>query len=198
MLECCCCCGTSNVENTGCCEPGTPLPSITYAELQCLGLDGMSPEEYMQYTDMLKQALAEEFKAWYQYHIVIPFLEGEEGTDAIKKLFIELADDELNHHATEIMQLMKRINIVPVCLFPGCWDNYIPFKHRSDIFSGCTLENVINNITLETGAIDTYVKLVKFTKDKDPEGHDLFKEILADEEEHLAKLQTIMNKYFVK
>lgn len=198
LLECCCCCGTSNVDQTTCCEPGIPLPSITYAELQCLDLDKMTPEDYMQYTDMLKQALSEEFKAWYQYHIVIPFLEGEEGINEIKKLFIELADDELNHHAAEIMQLMKRIKIVPVCLFNGYWDNYIPFKHRSDIFSGCTLENVINNITLETGAIDTYVKLVQFTKDKHPEGHKLFMEILADEEEHLEKLQKVMNKYFAK
>jgi rubrerythrin len=60
------------------------------------------------------------------------------------------------------------------------------------------LENVVNNITLETGAIDTYVKLVKFTKDKHPEGHKLFMEILADEEEHLEKLQKVMNKYFAK
>ena len=200
MLECCCgcCCGTSNVDQTTCCEPGIPLPSITYAELQCLDLDKMTPEDYMQYTDMLKQALAEEFKAWYQYHIVIPFLDGEEGTNEIKKLFVELADDELNHHAAEIMQLMNRIKIVPVCLFNGYWDNYIPFKHRSDICTGCTLENVINNITLETGAIDTYVKLVKFTKDKHPEGHKLFMEILADEEENFEKLQKVMNKYFAK
>lgn len=199
VMECCCCCGTSNIENTTCCDPGTPLPyNKTYAELQCLGLDGMSPDEYMQYTDMLKQALAEEFKAWYQYHIVIPFLDGEDGTESIKKLFIELADDELNHHATKIMELMKRIDIVPACLFNGYWDNYIPYKHRSDIFSGCTLENVINNITLETGAIDTYVRLVKFTKDKDPQGHAVFSEILADEEEHLDKLQKTLNKYFVK
>ena len=197
MLECCCCCGTPDAEKV-CCEPGVPLPIITYAELQCLDLDKMTPEEYMQYTDMLKQALAEEFKAWYQYHIVIPFLDGEEGTNEIKKLFVELADDELNHHAAEIMQLMKRIKIVPVCLFNGYWDNYIPFKHRSDICTGCNLENVINNITLETGAIDTYVKLVKFTKDKHPEGHKLFMEILADEEEHLEKLQKVMNKYFAK
>ena len=198
IIESCCCCGPCNAEQTACCEPGIPLPSITYAELQCLDLDKMTPEDYMQYTDMLKQALAEEFKAWYQYHIVIPFLDGDEGTNEIKKLFIELADDELNHHATEIMELMKRIKIVPVCLFNGCWDNYIPFKHRSDICTGCSLENVVNNITLETGAIDTYVKLVKFTKDKHPEGHKLFMEILADEEEHLVKLQNVMNKYFAK
>ena len=201
LLESCCGFCANNIEKCAC---GDQVSSIslpytkTYAELQCLGLDGMSPAEYMQYTDMLKQALAEEFMAWYQYHIVIQFLEGEEGTDEIKKLFSELADDELNHHATKIMELMERIDIVPTCLFNGCWDNYIPFKHRSDICSPCTLENVINNITLETGAIDTYVRIVKFTKDKDPQGHELFTEILADEQSHLDKLQKILNKYFVK
>ena len=96
---------------------------------------------------------------------------------------------------------MKRLNeldFMPTKIFNSNWYNLIPCKHRSDIYSGCTVENIINNITLETGAIDTYIRLVDFTKKYDPESYEKMKDILADEQEHLLKLQKLLNKYIIK
>lgn len=196
IVECCGCCsvGTCCSDETCC---GTPLPAKSQIELQQLGLN-MSPEEYMQYTDLLRTALAEEFMAWYQYHIVIPFLNDKPETKELARLFNELADDELNDHAAWIMQKMKAIDYEPSSLYNATWYNYICCKHRSDIYTGDTLENIVNNITLETGAIDTYVHLAAFIKDLDLEAYIKIKEILADEQEHLQKLQKIMNKYYTK
>jgi nucleoside-diphosphate kinase len=192
LVECCCdpCCGET------CC--GTPLPSKSQADLQILGLTNMTPEIYDEYTGLLNQALCEEMQAWCQYYTVIPFLAGNEETKELQKLFAEIAHDELEDHAQWIMKRMSEIDFIPTAVFNSCWYNLIPCKHRSDIYTGCTVENIINNITLETGAIDTYVHLVDFTKKYDPESYEKMKDILKDEEEHLDKLRKLLNKYIVK
>lgn len=198
VMECCCCgCCPQEDDVTCCC--GHPLPTKSQADLQLMGLDMFTPETYMQYCEMLRQALAEEFQAWYQYYIVIPYLKGKDGEEReLAKLFNEQGADELHHHAGWIMDKLKALDFVPTSLFNGGWTQYIPLKHQSNIYTEETLENIINNCTLEQGAIDTYVRLIEFAKTIGLETDVVeLREILKDEQEHLESLQKIMNKYFV-
>ena len=192
IVECCGepCCGET------CCS--IPLPTKSQSQLQSLGLTNMTPERYDEYTSLLIQALSEEMQSWCQYYTVIPFLTGNEETKELQKLFAEIAQDELEDHAQWIMKRLNELDFMPTKIFNSNWYNLIPCKHRSDIYSGCTVENIINNITLETGAIDTYIRLVDFTKKYDPESYEKMKDILADEQEHLLKLQKLLNKYIIK
>ena len=194
IVECCCdsCCGDSYCDDTCCNKPKTQ------EQLQLLGLTNMTPEIYGEYICLLVQALSEEMQAWCQYYTVIPFLTGNEETKELQKLFAEIAQDELEDHAQWIMKRLNELDFAPTQIFNSGWYNLIPCKHRSDIYSGCTVENIINNITLETGAIDTYIRLVDFTKKYDPESYEKMKDILADEQEHLLKLQKLLNKYIIK
>ena len=56
--------------------------------------------------DKMKNALKEEFNAWYGYIIVKEWLEGTDRKD-IEKFYEDTAKDELEDHA---YWLMKRIN----------------------------------------------------------------------------------------
>ena len=54
-----------------------------------------------------------------------------------------------------------------------------------------TCQAVLNNITAEKGAIETYTKLEEFTKDKDIVTYSKIEEILANEQEHLQELEKV-------
>ena len=144
---------------------------------------------------LMKNALKEEFNAWYGYLIVKEFLSGTDRSD-IMKMYEDTAKDELEDHA---YWLMKRINqlggtIEDISMSPNSWETanhkYIaPTWSKDNIDIKKSLED---NITNEEGAIETYEELVKMTEEVDPASNSKLKEILADEQEHLQELKDFL------
>ncbi len=150
--------------------------------------------------DAMKNALKEEFNAWYEYLIVKEWLAGQDRKE-IEEFFEEAAKDELEDHA---YWLMKRINqlggdVENIAMSAGTWDSA---KHKREIAKWTKAAdgkqvNIIDtlqaNILNEEGAIETYEELIKMTEGIDPASNSKLKEILADEQEHLQELKDFLN-----
>ena len=144
---------------------------------------------------LMKNALKEEFNAWYGYVIVKEWLAGTDRKD-IEKFYEEAAKDELEDHG---YWLMKRINqlggtIEDISMSPNSWQTAIhkyiaPTWEKDNISIKKSLEDNIKN---EEGAIETYENLVKLTEGIDPTSNSKLKEILADEQEHLQELKDFL------
>jgi ferritin-like protein len=151
--------------------------------------------------DMLKNALKEEFNAWYGYIIIREFLAGKEHT-SIMKFYDDTAKDELEDHG---YWLMKRINelggtLDDISATPAIWETAV-HKYRSpkwyesaaDEKYVSTEESLKINIKNEKDAISTYREIEEFTRNIDPVTNQKIKEILADEEEHLTSLNEFLD-----
>ena len=165
-----------------------------------------NPEEWkeeskQQIINLLKNALREEFNAWYGYTIVREHLAGEMRPD-ILKTYDELADDELKDHG---YWLMKRINelggtIEDITVSPNSWNDAV-HKYRSPQWTSTangnsiigTLASLNINIENEKDAIATYNEIINVTQGIDWTTNSKSKEILADEEEHLQMLQDFVD-----
>lgn len=144
----------------------------------------------------LKNALKEEFCAWYGYLIVTEWLTGPE-RKCIEEFYKETAKDELEDHA---YWLMKRINQLggtceDIAMSPSLWETcvhkFIPSAWKNgNVDVRASLETNIEN---EKGAIKTYEDLVKLTENADPTTNTKVKDILADEQEHLQELYDFLN-----
>lgn len=138
--------------------------------------------------DMLKDAFCEEMNAWYQYTIVAPFIKGNERSEVVE-LFEKNAKDELEDHA---MWLLNRINFLRGNCSgidsPDKWNKVATHKYIIPDPRLTVQKALEQNIKAEMGAIETYKKLEKFTREFDPVSNNKIKEILADEEEHLQAL----------
>lgn len=144
----------------------------------------------------LKNALKEEFNAWYGYIVIKDFLSGMCRPE-IEKLYEETAKDELEDHG---YWLMKRINelggtIDDISTSPASWlsaeHGYIsPIWVSNGESTYVDIPNsLIVNIENEKGAIETYRDIIALAKEaKDYTTEKKCKEILADEEEHLQLL----------
>ena len=153
---------------------------------------------------MLKNALKEEFNAWYGYIIIREFLAGSE-RPSITKFYDDTAKDELEDHG---YWLMKRINelggtLDDISKTPNMWDS-ASHKYRSPKWSlknesadsgvyVSTIESLNTNIKNEQDAISTYQEIEEYTRNIDPVTNQKIKEILADEEEHLTALQEFLD-----
>lgn len=173
--------------------------------------DNYLDSEYKQLIiEKLKNALKEEFNAWYGYIVVKDFLVGSHRPE-ICKLYEDTAKDELEDHA---YWLMKRINelggtIEDITISPASWltanHTYISPKwsakyRRQDILPGeesqviDIMDSLLQNVENEMGAIDTYKNLIEIAQSsKDWTTERKCKEILADEEEHLQLLQDFLD-----
>ena len=149
----------------------------------------------------LKNALKEEFNAWYGYIIIREFLVGNLRPDIVKT-YDDLAEDELKDHA---YWLMKRINelggtIQDLTISPNSWGE-AKHQYRSPLWvevqEGNSLIPVIEslkiNIENEKDAINTYNELIVLTQGVDWTTNSKCKEILADEEEHLQILKELLD-----
>ena len=144
----------------------------------------------------LKNALMEEFNAWYGYIIVKDFLVGPERTN-ISKFYEETAKDELEDHAYWLMERIAQLGgtIEDITLSPSTWEN-AKHKYVEPLWSGFVIpikDSLELNIKNEEGAIETYEKIVSMTEDIDPVTNAKAKEILADETEHLQALKDFLN-----
>lgn len=151
----------------------------------------------LELIDMLQVALAEEFNAWYQYTIVCKFLKGV-GRPDVEKFYEEAAKDEFEDHGMFLIERICQLGGYPDKLIsPDNWNKtaehkYITpeFTEEGDIILNDSLDQ---NISAEQGAIETYVKIEKFTRGIDQVTNSKIKEILKDEEEHLQSLLDFKN-----
>lgn len=157
--------------------------------------------------EKLKNALKEEFNAWYGYIIVREFLVGFERPDVIK-LYDEIAEDELKDHAYWLMERINQLGgtIEEITSSPASWSSakhqfispqWTPKavqENEKDLIIP-VITTITDNINNELGAIETYKELVQITEGIDYTTNSKCKEILADEEEHLNKLQEILDDY---
>ncbi|MBO5003847.1 MAG: hypothetical protein J6D03_00970 [Clostridia bacterium] len=138
----------------------------------------------------LEIALAEEFLAWYEYTIVIPFLFGKQH-HSVAETFKEHAEDEFEDHAVWLMKRLNELDYVPQnILHPMNLNDvadhkYIPLENEP-LETSKLIKKMIKS---EEGAIDTYTKIQELTKDVDPVTNDKIIEILGDEIEHKATLE---------
>ena len=145
--------------------------------------------------DKMKNALREEFNAWYGYIIVKEWLKGTDRKD-IEKFYEDTAKDELEDHG---YWLMKRINqlggtIEDITKSPNSWKD-ANHKYISPTWKNGNIDikkSLEDNIINEEGAIETYRELVKLTDEVDPSSNSKLKKILADEEEHLQELKDFL------
>lgn len=162
--------------------------------------------------DALKNALKEEFNAWYGYIIVRDWLVGSCRPEVVK-MYDEIAEDELKDHG---YWLMKRINelggtIEDISNSPASWlqavhgyiapkwSNKTPEDSMNDEKVLSIQDSLMTNINNEIGAIETYQHLVELSEEcKDWTTNSKCKEILADEEEHLQMLQDFLDDYIEK
>ena len=160
--------------------------------------------------EKLKNALKEEFNAWYGYIIVKDFMVGSQRPE-VAKMYEDLADDELKDHAYWIL---KRINelggtIEDITNTPASWltANHTyrspKWEHKYSKESGIEgnediviplQETLFMNIQNELDAIETYRELIEIAQiSKDYTTEKKCKEILADEEEHLQMIQDYLD-----
>lgn len=169
----------------------------------------VNPELLPIIIEKLKNALKEEFNAWYGYIIVKEYLCGLNRKD-VEHFYEETAKDELEDHG---YWLMKRINelggiIDDIANSPASWltakHTYISpnWVSKYDKLKGIENDNlVINikdsieiNIKNEMGAIETYNEIIDLAKQaNDYITERKCKEILSDEQEHLQELEEFLD-----
>jgi ferritin-like protein len=140
-------------------------------------------------------ALCEEYLAWYFYTIFGNFLVGKE-RPSIEKFFKETAEDELEDHAEWLLKRMDELDM-------SCEDIHDFSKLNDFVFHPYnpptskngkldTKDAILKAISMEKEAIETYKAFEIFTRDNDPVTNKKVKNILADEEEHLAELTNFL------
>ena len=145
--------------------------------------------------DKMKNALKEEFNAWYDYIIVKEWLEGTDRKD-IEKFYEDTAKDELEDHGYWLMERINQLGgtIEDITESPNSWDS-ANHKYISPTWKNGNIDikkSLEDNIINEEGAIETYRELVRLTDEVDPSSNSKLKKILADEEEHLQELKDFL------
>ena len=137
--------------------------------------------------EMLNQALADEWLAYYQYWV---------GAKVVKGPMREATAAELLQHATEelghaelLSNRLIQLGGTPL-LTPEDWYKMTNCGYESpaDPYVEVLLEQ---NIKGEQCAIEVYQKLVNFTREFDPVTYEIVLSILTDEIEHEEDLQAI-------
>lgn len=173
-------------------------------------LDYVNTDTNKLIVEKLKNALKEEFNAWYGYIVVRDWLVGNCRPEIVK-LYEETAKDELEDHAYWLMQRISELNgtIEDITISPASWltadHTYISPKwsgkyDKQDIIDGenkqviDVLDSLLQNVENEMGAIETYRDIIETAQlSKDYATESKCKEILADEEEHLQLLQDMLD-----
>lgn len=152
-------------------------------------------EDNDQYIDelalKLENALAEEFVAFYQYTMAWPFIHGKE-RNKVESVLKDNAKDELEDHAYWLLERLDQLGKRPETI--KNIDELNSFaKHKYIIPVSVDVKDIIeDNIKAEQGAIETYLDLEEFTRDKDIVTHTKVEEILSDEREHLHELEKVL------
>ena len=140
---------------------------------------------------LIKKAIAEEVAAFYAYYIPVEFLQGKEFT-AISNLSREFAMDELHDHAEKLLKRLAELDgtvagMMDLQSLLANSETPQPFAEAD------TADFIRTNIEAERNAILTYQELILIAKaEGDTTTEDLARHILADEEEHLSKLNDFL------
>lgn len=131
--------------------------------------------------NMLNDAIAREIQVSIQYmwqHVLWKGVEGHSVKDEFKKIAIQ----EMKHAE----DIAERLNYL----------GGIPTTKPTPIFVGETLEEMLKQDKKdEEGAIELYRKIIELAlKENDYVTADLFKKILADEEEHHDVFSSLLEK----
>lgn len=145
--------------------------------------------------ELLYSRFAEEIEAWYQYWIVSAFMRGKQRS-SVEKTFLEQATDELNDHATKILERISELG--------GDISKINSLDKLKDV-SKCIYQTPVapydvptlvdQNIISEECAIKGYDELTKLTQNSDPTTYYMALEILKDEEEHLRALKDFKDDF---
>lgn len=139
----------------------------------------------------LENALAEEMIAFYQYTMAWPYIHGKE-RNKLESILKDNAKDELEDHAYWLLERLDQLGKHPDTI--KNIDELNKFaKHKYIIPVLNDVKSIIqDNIKAEQGAIETYLELEEFTRDKDIITHTKIEEILSDEREHLHELEKVL------
>lgn len=134
---------------------------------------------------MLNEALAEEWLAYYQYWIGSRVIEGPMRTDIEQELQIH-ADQELNH-AVMVAERINQLGGTPL-LSPNDWMKYSKCKYLApdDPYVEKILEQ---NLDGERCAIKRYKEIADFTHGKDYTTYQMAITILGEELEHEQEIE---------
>ena len=149
-------------------------------------------EQYVsELVQKLENALAEEFIAFYQYTSELHFTHDKE-RNKLETVIKDNSKDELEDHAYWLLERLDQLKRQPETI--KNIDELNKFaKHKYIIPVVTDVKSIIeDNIKAEQGAIETYLELEEFTKDKDIVTHTKVEEILSDEREHLHLLEQIL------
>jgi bacterioferritin len=137
--------------------------------------------------ELLNEALADEWLAYYQYWIGAKVAVGPMRGAAVMELE-EHATEELGH-ALMLVDRILQLGGTPL-LSPQAWYEMTGCGYESpeDPYVEVLLEQ---NIAGEQCAIEAYHKVMDFTKDIDPVTYEMALQIMTDEIEHEEDLQAL-------
>ena len=131
-------------------------------------------------TEMLNQALAEEWLAYYQYWVGARVMEGPMRSE-IESELLEHADEELEH-AGKLITSIIQLGGTPV-LSPDEWTRMA--RCRYEVPSDPYIETILEqNLRSERCAIKRYQDIADFTSGIDYTTAKMAVEILEDELDH--------------
>lgn len=142
--------------------------------IEILGVD------VKQLIQLLNEALAEEWLAYYQYWIGSKVMEGPMRSEIEPELMLH-ATQELNH-ATLVADRIIQLGGTPI-LNPADWVKFSKCKY--DAPEDPYIEVILNqNLSGERCAIQRYKGIADFTNGKDHTTHQMATTILSEELEH--------------
>lgn len=141
--------------------------------------------------EMLNEALAEEWLAYYQYWVGARMMEGPMRSDIEPELLVH-ADEELNH-AVMIVERIIQLGGTPV-LNPSEWTKLAKcdYQEPNDPY----VEEILKqNLSAERCAIKRYQEIADFTDEKDHTTYKIATQILDDELEHEEDIESWMDDF---
>ena len=138
---------------------------------------------------MLNEALAEEWLAYYQYWIGARVMEGPMRSEIEPELLLH-ADEELAH-AVLVANRILQLGGTPL-LNPNQWTKFAKcdYEEPTDPY----VEEILNqNLKGERCAIQRYQDIADFTAGKDHATHQMAIQIMNDELEHEEDIEAWIN-----
>lgn len=136
--------------------------------------------------DVLNQALAEEWLAYYQYWVGARVMKGPMHDD-IEKELLKHADEELDH-AKLLIDRIIQLDGTPV-LSPEEWFKLAHCKYLPPV--DLNIEAILKqNLGSERCAIQRYEDIANFTNGKDFTTFNIATHILAEELEHEEDIES--------
>ena len=151
----------------------------------CVGMEYVSiPVPSIE--EMLNSLLAEEYEAWYRYTFIASMLNDA----SLEQILKEIAKDELDDHSNKLLFLIKKLQLKNNLSAPFEWGPRV--KNPSTIINSNNFsrtEILTALIRDEHLAIEHYNEVIDRISDVDCK--NILKQIVADEEEHILKLNEV-------